>query len=70
MWNWIKSLFRGPQFKVIVSFNTQWGDADDKEFITKKIMIQKENYLKFRTIEGKMVEFRASAGLNYRIEEV
>lgn len=70
MWNWIKRLFSGPQYKVIVSFNTQWGDADDKEFITKKIMIQKENYLKFRTIEGKMVEFRASAGLNYRIEEV
>jgi hypothetical protein len=70
MWKWLKSLFAGPQYKVCVSFNTQWGDADDKEFITKKIMVQKENYLKFRTIEGKMVEFRASAGLNYRVEEV
>ena len=36
----------------------------------KKFFKKQEKYLKFKTIEGDIVEIRGSEGLNYRIEEV
>ena len=69
LWKWIKSLFL-KRYKVTVSFNKEWGDADDRSYITKKIIVQKEKHLKFRDEHGKIVEYRSAAGLNYIIEDV
>ena len=69
LWKWIKSLFL-KRYKVTVSFNKEWGDADDRTYITKKIIVQKEKHLKFRDEHGKIVEYRSAAGLNYIIEDV
>ena len=69
LWKWIKSLFQ-TRYRVTASFNKEWGDADDRSYITKKILVQKEKHLKFRDEHGKIVEYRSSAGLNYIIEDV
>tara|TARA_R110000764_G_C10759262_1_gene353385 strand:+ start:285 stop:527 length:243 start_codon:yes stop_codon:yes gene_type:complete len=65
---WFISLFN-TKYKIIVSFNKEYGDADDKTYISKKILIQKEKHLKFRTLDRKLIEYRSAAGLNYIIEE-
>ena len=57
------------RYKVTVSFNSIYGDSDDRVFITRKVLIQKEKHLKFRDDDGKIVEYRSSGGLNYIIEE-
>ena len=67
--NWILSLFR-TRYKVTVSFNKEYGDADDRNYVAKKIIIQKEKHLKFRDEEDKIVEYRSAAGLNYIIEDM
>ena len=67
--DWILSLFR-TRYKVTVSFNKEYGDADDRNYVAKKIIIQKEKHLKFRDEEDKIVEYRSAAGLNYIIEDV
>ena len=69
IWEWILELLR-KRYKITVSFNKEYGDADDKTYITKKILIQKEKHLKFRDENNKLVEYRSSAGLNYIIEDV
>jgi|TARA_R100001443_G_scaffold18794_1_gene29974 uncharacterized protein YlxP (DUF503 family) len=58
------------RYKVTVSFNKEYGDSDDTTHITKKIIVQKENHLKFRNEAGKEIEYRSSGGLNYIIEEL
>ena len=68
IWTWIKSLFL-TRYKITVSFNKEWGDADDRSYIVKKVLVQKEKHLKFRDDDGKIVEYRSSGGLNYIIEE-
>ena len=67
--DWIISLFI-TRYQVRVSFNKEYGDEDDKVYITKKIIVQKENHLKFRDLENKTIEYRSAGGLNYIIEEV
>jgi|TARA_R100001163_G_C5012290_1_gene157784 phage-related protein len=67
--DWILSLFR-TRYKVTVSFNKEYGDADDRNYVAKKIIIQKEKHLKFRDEEDKIVEYRSAAGLNYIIEDM
>tara|TARA_R100000781_G_scaffold82497_3_gene50819 strand:- start:281 stop:505 length:225 start_codon:yes stop_codon:yes gene_type:complete len=67
--NWILELFR-TRYKITVSFNKEYGDADDRSYISKKIITQKENHLKFRDENNKLVEYRSAAGLNYIIEDV
>ena len=66
---WLKLLFV-TRYKVTVSFNKEWGDADDTTYIAKKIIVQKEKHLKFRTEDKEIVEYRSSAGLNYIIKEL
>ena len=66
---WIIELFK-KRYKVTVSFNKEYGDADDRSYITKKILIQKEKHLKFRDEDNKLVEYRSAAGLNYIIEDI
>ncbi len=67
--NWIASLFL-QRYQVTVSFNKEYGDADDKVYISKKILVQKENHLKFRNENNKIIEYRSAGGLNYIIEDI
>ena len=67
--SWFKSLFT-TRYKVTVSFNREYGDADDRVYITKKILVQKEKHLKFKDENNKVIEYRSAAGLNYIIEDV
>mgnify|MGYP005646923411 CR=1 FL=1 len=76
VWSWIKcafwwcvDLFR-ERYQIIVSFNREYGDADDKTYIAKKIYKQTEKHLKFKDEDGCMVEFRSSGGLHYIIKEI
>jgi hypothetical protein len=55
---------------VRVSFNKEYGDSDDKIYIAKKIIKQKENHLKFRNLANKTIEYRSAGGLNYIIEDM
>ena len=66
--DWIISLFT-TRYKITVSFNKEYGDLDDKSYISKKILVQKEKHLKFKDEDGKIVEYRSAAGLNYIIED-
>ena len=59
-----------PRYQVRVSFNKEYGDADDKVYISKKIIVQKENHLKFRNLDNKTIEYRSAGGLNYIIEDI
>lgn len=65
---WVASFFI-KRYKVTVSFNNVYGDADDRLFIAKKLIVQKEKHLKFRDDDNKIVEYRSSTGLNYIIED-
>jgi|TARA_R110002020_G_scaffold157545_1_gene340390 hypothetical protein len=65
---WIIKKFQ-TRYKITVSFNREYGDTDDKSYISKKILTQKEKHLKFRTLDKKLIEYRSSTGLNYIIEE-
>lgn len=69
LWKWLKSLF-ATRYKITVSFNSEYGDNDDRTYITKKVLIQKEKHLKFRDENNKVIEYRSSSGLNYIIEDV
>tara|TARA_R100000742_G_C4206276_1_gene33928 strand:+ start:221 stop:439 length:219 start_codon:yes stop_codon:yes gene_type:complete len=66
--NWVISLFR-TRYKITVSFNKEYGDADDRTYVSKKILIQKEKHLKFRDEDNNVIEYRSAAGLNYIIED-
>ena len=68
-WIWLKSKFV-PIYKVTVSFNNVWGDSDDQTFTVRKIITQKEKFLKFRTESGEVIQFSGAEGLNYKIEEM
>ena len=65
---WLLHLFK-TRYKITVSFNKEYGDADDRTYISKKIITQKEKHLKFRDVDNKLVEYRSAAGLNYIIED-
>jgi len=69
IFKWFISLFQ-THYKITVSFNKEYGDADDRTYISKKIITQKEKHLKFRDEDNKLVEYRSAAGLNYIIEDV
>ena len=66
---WFLDLFR-TRYKVTVSFNKEYGDADDRNYVAKKIIVQKEKHLKFRDEDDKIIEYRSAAGLNYIIEDI
>jgi|TARA_E500000318_G_scaffold41854_2_gene40038 phage-related protein len=66
---WIIKLFK-TRYKVTVSFNKEYGDSDDRSYITKKILVQKEKHLKFRDENNRLIEYRSASGLNYIIEDI
>ena len=68
-WNWFKSLFI-TYYKLDVSYNHTWGDADDQSFVVKKFHKKQEKFLSFTTQDGELVEIRGAEGLNYRITEL
>ena len=68
IWKWLKSLFM-TRYKVVVSFDSEYGNNDDKVYITKKIITQTEQHLKFKNERGYLKEYRSSSGHNYTIEE-
>ena len=49
--------------------NSVYGDADDRTFIAKKLLVQKEKHLKFRDEDNRIIEYRSSGGLNFIIED-
>ena len=59
-----------PRYKLLVSYNSTWGDSDDREFVVKKFHKKQEKYLSFTTDDGELVEIRGADGLNYRIEQL
>ena len=69
IYNYLYNLFI-TKYKVTVSFNKNYGDSDDKIYFTKKILVQKEKHLKFRNMEGKVIEYRSANGLHYIIEDI
>ena len=69
VYKYILNLFR-TRYKITVSFNKEYGDADDKTYISKKILTQKEKHLKFRDEDNNVIEYRSAGGLNYIIEDV
>jgi len=72
IWEKIKFLisFFQSKYKVTVSFNKEYGDSDDITYVTQKIIVQKENHLKFRDENRKVIEYQSAGGLNYIIEEM
>ena len=68
-WNWFKSLFI-TYYKLDVSYNHTWGDADDQSFVVKKFHKKQEKFLSFTKQDGELVEIRGAEGLNYRITEL
>lgn len=67
--DWFINLFQ-DRYEITVSIDAKYGNSDDQKFIAKKIIIQKEKHLKFRTEEDQIIEFRTSSGLNYIIKEL
>ena len=67
--NWIIDLFR-TRYKITVSFNKEYGDSDDKVYISKKIITKKEKHLKFKDENNNLIEYRSASGLNYIIEDM
>ena len=68
-WTWLTGLFK-TRYKLTVSYNSTYGDADDQTFIVKKFYSKKDKYLSFKTEDDETVEIRGAEGLNYKIEEV
>ena len=68
-WNWFLGLF-SERWKLTVSYNSTYGDADDQTFVVKKFYDKKDKYLKFMTVDKEIVEIRGAEGLNYRIEQL
>ena len=71
VWAWEEMYYvLFPRYKLLVSYNQTWGDADDREFIVKKFHKKQEKFLSFTTDDGELVEIRGADGLNYRIEQL
>jgi len=58
------------RYKVTVSFNKEYGDSDDKTYVSKKIITKKEKHLKFKDENNNLIEYRSASGLNYIIEDM
>lgn len=68
-YTWLKSLFT-TRYKLVVSYNSTYGDADDQTFIVKKFYYKQDKYISFKTDTDETVEIRGAEGLNYRIEKL
>ena len=68
-YTWLKSLFT-TRYKLVVSYNSTYGDADDQTFTVKKFYYKQDKYISFKTETDETVEIRGAEGLNYRIEKL
>jgi hypothetical protein len=69
-WDWIKHWF-SPRYKITVFRTNEFTENVYKEsYISRRILIQKINHLKFKDEHKKIVELRAAKGLDYRIVEL
>ena len=69
LWLKIKYYF-SPRYKLSVSYNHTWGDADDTTYIVRKFYKKQDKYLSFLTEDKEVVEIRGAEGLNYRIKQL
>ena len=68
LWNSFLDLFI-TRYIVSVSYNSQWGDADDKTYTNvRKIIKTTDKILMFTDKDKNRVVIRSAAGLNYRVE--
>ena len=68
---WLKiKYYFSPRYKLTVSYNHTWGDADDATYIVRKFFKKQEKYLKFQNDDKEIEEIRGAEGLNYRIEQL
>tara|TARA_B100000902_G_scaffold206532_1_gene196775 strand:- start:241 stop:465 length:225 start_codon:yes stop_codon:yes gene_type:complete len=68
---WLKiQRYFSPRYKLTVSYNHTWGDADDATYIVRKFFKKQDKYLKFQNENKEIVEIRGAEGLNYRIEQL
>ena len=59
-----------PRFTVTVSFDNQFGNADDQIYThVRKIIKANFKELKFRTNEKKVIHIKGMNGLRYKIED-
>ena len=66
---WLINLMR-PRYEITVSWNKEYGDADDRIYISKRVMVQKDRHLKFIDEDNKLIEYRSAGGLNYIIKKL
>jgi cell division protein FtsI/penicillin-binding protein 2 len=73
MWeriNWFIGLFAGPRYTVTVSYDNQWGNGDDQQYVhVRKIIKANFKELKFRTNDKRTVHIKGMQGLRYKIED-
>ena len=70
-WNWLKSFFIGPRYNIYVTYDSEWGNDDDKIFHeVRKIIKQTQYELIFIKHDKKQVVIRSSGGLRYRIVQL
>jgi hypothetical protein len=70
MWKWILSLFTKPTYKITVSYDTKFGNSDDKTWEGVKTISKKSwKELKFITSDKRQIEIRSNGGLHYSIEQ-
>mgnify|MGYP005621634773 CR=1 FL=1 len=66
---WIVNKFN-PRFTVTVSFDNQFGNADDQTYThVRKIIKSNFKELKFRTDDKRVVHIKGMNGLRYKIED-
>jgi hypothetical protein len=66
---WLKSLFT-KEFMITVYRTGDSTHVYKSEYTAIKLFVTKPNHLKFRDTDGKMIEIRSAAGLDYKIEEL
>ena len=68
---WLRVLrWFSTRYTIQVSYDQQWGNADDQEFKhVRKIIKSNFKEIKFRTEDYREVHIRGMNGLRYKIEE-
>ena len=59
-----------PRYRLKVSYNMTWGDADDEIYLVKKFHKKEDKFISFTTDDNELVEIRGADGLNYRITQL
>jgi|TARA_B110000285_G_C15059288_1_gene581400 hypothetical protein len=70
MWSLIVSWFTSPTYRITVSYDSKFGNKDDKTYKGVK-SVKKQNWkeLSFIDKDNKTVTIRSNNGLHYRLEQ-